>query len=167
MNLFKNLMGRGKALPPRKPRLQLEALEDRSVPTATIQNYVFPIYDAMHNQTGVLYNLHQTGNTFTGTIQDNSTPFNAQRIPITGSLHSLNNGWDSMVFSGATPAESVSFNGVVNEGTAPDMEGIYSESYHYEAWVTAPNGVTIPVGYFAGQWTAAECSPGTYVSQIY
>jgi hypothetical protein len=113
-----------------RARLEVEALENRLVPTAWIAHWQYPIYNAAHSQIGTLSIGPQTGNTFSGTFHDNG--FNVN-IPITGQLGPYNGSWDTMSFQGGPTwfglgYESVSFNGWVAEGVPHTLDGSVTES---------------------------------------
>ena len=138
-NLFTSLCGKGavrnSARPAQKIRLQVEALEERAVPTANLVNCNIPIYksEVLHVATENL----STG-AFAGTFAG---------MAVTGKLTSLNNGWDSMTFQGSGPlknygGESVAFSGKIVEACFY-VEGTLTQTYwtddgafHFHKWST-------------------------------
>jgi hypothetical protein len=111
-------------------RLGVETLEDRLVPTAWIQGWDFPLYDAQQHSIGTLSIVQQSGSSFSGVVHDNG--FNAN-IPVSGQLQLLGGSWDRITFGGGPSwfgygSESVSFNGYVNENMPHTLMGSLNES---------------------------------------
>ena len=135
ISLFKSrermsTMARTPAAP--RAQLQVEALENRLVPTAWIQGWQFPIYNGAHSLIGTLSVGPQNGNNFSGTFHDNGFGVN---IPIKGQLGSFGGSWDTMSFQGGQwfgwGSESVSFNGGVSENVPHTLTGNLTESGSY------------------------------------
>jgi hypothetical protein len=128
-NLFRTRTGRAAAPPSRRPdqttRLEVEALEERAVPTISLKGYLFP----MPNATLTVSN--QIGSTFWGTFHDATSGFN---VPVSGQLAPLGPPkLDAIHFGGAVSvgfeAEQVVFNGELYEGPPPLMMGQLAEHY--------------------------------------
>jgi hypothetical protein len=118
-----------------KTRLGVERLEERAVPTANINNLVFPIYDATMHQTGLLHITQENFNTktFAGVLTDYAF---GMSVGVTGQLTPLGS-WDRISFSGSASngfqSESVSFKGYVSEPHVlpqTELSGSLTQSYH-------------------------------------
>jgi hypothetical protein len=128
-NLFRTRSGRAPARTSprsaRTTRLEVEALEERAVPTMNLKGYVFPMPGA------TLSVSNEIGNTFWGTFADATSGIN---VPVTGQLAPLGPPQlDAMHFGGMAQkgleTEQVVFNGQLHEGPSPLMMGQLTEHY--------------------------------------
>jgi hypothetical protein len=148
-NLFRALTGQGATRTSRRPaataRPQVEALEERAVPTMNLTNYNFALPGA------VLHVTSQTGGTFSGTFVDGMSGIT---VPVTGQLTPLGPPLlDAMSFGGmgqnASELEWVAFGGQLLESQPPLMTGQLNEQYAVPThmWTTAE-----PVQSYGWQW---------------
>jgi len=136
-NLFRALTGRGADRTSRRPAAttqpQVEALEERAVPTMNLTNYNFMLPGA------VLHVASQTGGTFSGTFWDRTSGIS---VPVTGQLSPIGLPVDAMSFAGTGQNgwefEHVSFGGMLVESQSPLMTGQLTEWFYGDDWTTFP-----------------------------